>query len=374
MDFPTYTDPTQAQAQASPEYQQQSGAIDAQAGLNQQTYAQNRQDTINSYQSALDQINLGLKQAGINSRASYAGRNLYNAEGDVSGIGQGVGAANVAPYLQSISHLQSAHETNLAKLGTQEAQGRLDIQNQKYSALQGVLGNLRTSARDTYNEQVKASDTAYNRGQDTITNTLNQNKLILDQQKAEVANTLATAKLPNGSIDTAKIQQQQQAKGRTLLRQADLATALKQYGKDALLRIGNQTYLLGAKERLALTSASLTNQQKLNKLNKVGTVGTPGSTGGIKQDASGLSFFGPKNKPWTAAQYAKANNQSIDQILSQSNNPSDKQFVADYRRGIQSVGQQIIDPVTGKTKKLTTADVLKELKGNPQYRTIFGGF
>lgn len=233
MTDPTYTDPTVADAQASTDYTTNAALIDEQAGLNTKTYAQTKQDTINSYQQALDSLNYGLQQAGVSARSQYAGRNLYNAGGDLSGTGQLEGTRLVQPSVNAITNLQVQHESNLNKLATAEQQGGLDIRAKKADLLNSVLTGLRNRAMTTYKDALQA-------------------------KKDEEAQALERAKLPGGAIDTLKVTQEQQAKGRTKLYQKDLANAVKQYGQDAIIRIGDQKFLLSAQERTALAQAKKT--------------------------------------------------------------------------------------------------------------------
>lgn len=349
MAYPTYTEPTQEQAQAAPEYQQQAGLLDQQAALNTKTYAQRRQDTINSYQSALDSINLGLKQAGIQSREQYAGRNLYNAEGDVSGIGQQVGAANVAPYLGQIKNLQTQHESNLAQLGTAEAQSGLDIQNQKFQALQGVLGNLRTSAQNKYNTEV-----------DALNNQIKQEQF--------------QAKLPGGAIDQAKILSDQQKKGRTYLSNPTrLSAAIKQYGKDSVIDIGGRKFLLSAQERNTLARGVKALNKPYYKPSTTptpGTVPVPTKTPTPKgfslttNKVGGLSFF-KNGQAIPAATYAKGLNMSIADVLKNSKDPGDQDFVNTQKALYAAIGSFSPD---GKviTKAMADAALKKD------YAHIYG--
>lgn len=281
-DYPTYTPPTESQAQSDPAYTAQVGALDQQAALNTTSYAQQRQDLINSFQSSLDSINLGLKGAGIQSRGQYAGRNLYNAEGDLSGIGQQVGAANVAPYLGQIKSLNENQSSNLAKVGTAEAQSNLNTQNAKYSALQGVLGNLRTAAEKQYS----VGQDAYNAQQAAL--------------KTEATQELAKAKLPGGKIDVSKIRQGQQAKGRIYLGTTnDVSKYQKANGKDSIFKIGNDYFGLGAKEISSLRNSQLSQQTKVKNLNKKPGPGKPGSVSRSNVFDStgkqiGFGLFNPK--------------------------------------------------------------------------------
>ena len=232
-DYPQYTDPTPDQALASTDYTTGAGQIDQQASLNEQTYAQNRAETIRSYQDTLDNLNFGLKQAGISARGQYSGRNLYNASGSLSGTGELVGTELTQPIVRQMTSAQLGHEQNLARLGTAEAQGRLNVATSKADLLKNVLANLRTGAVDTYNAALKA-------------------------KKEEADAALEASKLPGGAIDTLKTTQDQQAKGRTLLYQKDLANAVKMYGNDAIIKIGNQKFLLSSTERAALAKAKKT--------------------------------------------------------------------------------------------------------------------
>lgn len=206
-------------AEQSPEYTRSAGILDEQAALNEQTYAQNRAETIRSFQDTLDQLNFGLQRAGIQARGQYASRNLYNASGSLSGTGELVGTELTQPISRQILSAQQAHEQNLQRLGTQEAQGRLDIKSKKYDILSGVVDSIR---------RAKAEE---------------------ERQKLELA------MLPGGELDILKLNQEQEAKGRKLLYQKDLAGAVKKYGKDAIIKIGNRKYLLSSEERLALAKA-----------------------------------------------------------------------------------------------------------------------
>jgi len=274
-DYPTYTpptpyaEPTTQDAMTNNEYTTGASLIDQQAGINTATYAQRRQDLINSYQSALDSINLGLREAGVRSREQYAGNNLYDASGEVSGIGQGVGAQNTAPYLNQIGSLQTRHESNLTSLANNESQSTLDTATSKNDLLNTVLNNIRTSAqnrftaaegtaRTTYNSQVDAYDAAVN------------------ARDADAKASLDAAKLPGGRIDTLKIRKEQQAKGRFYLGSpSDVAKAKKQYGNDSIIKIGKDYFILSASERQAMTNAKLTAAKKVKDLNKVPTPRTP---------------------------------------------------------------------------------------------------
>lgn len=217
-------DPTQ-EALASPEYQQNAALLDEQAGLNAKTYAQNRQDIINSYQQTLDSLNYGLKQAGLQARSAYGSRNLYNASGSLSGTGELVGTELTQPITRQFTAAQASHEANLNRLALEEQQGGLSIKAKKADLLSGVVANLRKAKAD------------------------------------EAAAALEASKLPGGQIDTLKVTQDQQTKGRTLLYQRDLADAVKKYGNDAIIQIGKQKFLLSSKERADLAKA----KKDLNK-------------------------------------------------------------------------------------------------------------
>lgn len=257
-DFPTYTDPTSDQALTSTDYTSGAGQIDQQAALNEQTYAQNRASTIRSFQDTLDNLSFGLNQAGLQARGAYAGRNLYNASGSLSGTGELVGTELTQPIVRQMTSAQQAHATNLRQLGTQEAQGRLNVATAKTDLLKSVLANLTTRAKESYNVGVDS----YNAG-------IKQQEAVASAKADEAKAAVEAAKLPGGAIDTLKVTQDQQGKGRTLLYQKDLAPMKAKYGADALIRIGNQTFLLSSKERLDLAKA----KKDLNK-----TTGTGDST------------------------------------------------------------------------------------------------
>lgn len=151
-----YIDPTADQALASSDYTSQAGLLDEQAGLNEQTYARTRQDMIRSYQDTLDNLSFGLKQAGIQARGQYAGRNLYNASGDLSGTGELVGTELTQPIVRQITSAQARQSSDLAGLAQEEAQGRLNLKSKKADLLNNVLTGLRSRAKETYNTTLDA--------------------------------------------------------------------------------------------------------------------------------------------------------------------------------------------------------------------------
>ena len=130
---------TNSAALSSPDYISGASAIDKQAGLNEETFKTNRQRAINSYQQSLDTISNGMRQAGIQARGEYAGRNLYNAGGDLSGTGTIVGGDLLQPSINSLTNLQRSHETNLAEISTAESQSRLNTENAKTNLLNDAL-------------------------------------------------------------------------------------------------------------------------------------------------------------------------------------------------------------------------------------------
>ena len=322
MTEPTYTDPTVADAQASTDYTTNAALIDEQAGLNAKTYAQTKQDTINSYQQALDSLNYGLQQAGVSARSQYAGRNLYNAGGDLSGTGQLEGTRLVQPSVNAITNLQVQHESNLNKLATAEQQGGLDIRAKKADLLNSVLTGLRNRAMTTYKDALQA-------------------------KKDEEAQALERAKLPGGAIDTLKVTQEQQAKGRTKLYQKDLANAVKLYGNDAIIKIGDQKFLLSAQERTALAQAKKT-------LNKGTTTPVVSQQRSNAYDASGkLVGYALYNPKTGQTQYTNlSGNQSID--------PS---IVA----GVGSSPKTTVDPAV-------RADLVGDIQGGATLDQLFNAY
>lgn len=252
-------DTTNSEALNSPDYISGASAIDQQAGLNEQTFKTNRQRAIDTYQQALDSISYGMKQAGIQARGEYAGRNLYNASGDLSGTGTIVGGDLLQPSINSLTNLQRSHETNLAELSTNEAQSRLNTANAKTNLLNDVINNI-----------AKA-------------------------KKAESDAAIEAAKLPGGQIDVAKVRTDQQIKGRQYIGTPKQATELaRKYGSDSILKIGGDLFLLSAKERADLAKARRLPGTKTPKVTKAeldqaynkdlnqfaGVVATSGSGGG----------------------------------------------------------------------------------------------
>jgi len=149
--------------------QQQAGeqqALLGQQQYTQNTYAQQRQGAINSYQDALDQINYGMRQVGVQTREGSAQRGLYDASGQLSGIGQGVASTAIEPLVRqtrTLSERQSGimqgiatEETNalsqitnaLNALPTKYGQAKLDLKNSILAEIKRIAENKASSDKE----------------------------------------------------------------------------------------------------------------------------------------------------------------------------------------------------------------------------------
>lgn len=300
----TYTDPTQDEALASPEYTSQAGLLDEQAGLNEQTYARTRQDTIRSYQDTLDELSFGLKQAGLQARSQYAGRNLYNASGSLSGTGELVGTELTAPITRRITSAQAGHASDLARLAQNEAQGRFDVKAKKAELLSGVLSNLRSRAQATYKDQIDAENAQIEAG----------NEQLVAKAKTRADN----AKLYNGMIE----------KGRTPL-------TLKEANRRRAAGLPVYSY--------RDSNGNLHNFGETPKAAKASGGGTRSTSGGGSTSSSGykvsrnydrttgtytgLTFKSSNGQPVSAFEYSQETGQPLDKVLAGSGDQGDQALV-----------------------------------------------
>jgi len=103
----------------------------------QGSYADLRQQRINTYQDTLDQIKFGMEEVGIQTRAGSASRQLYDASGQLSGIGQGVAARNIAPLTRQLTSTGKQHSLAMESLGRREQEDISGI-NLKIEQLTGL--------------------------------------------------------------------------------------------------------------------------------------------------------------------------------------------------------------------------------------------
>jgi hypothetical protein len=233
MAEPLYTEDQIIQAQRDPTYTQAESLITEDIGQQRtglqgqlsslpQTYAQRRAQTIRSYQDQLDTINQNLANAGIQTRAQYGGRELYNASGEVSGIGQAVGAQNLAPYLTSLRSTSEAQRNALSGLDVEEQQAQQDIQS-KLSGLDVTEKQKKFDLLQSILAPIKAAATKKQEAIDT-----------------ERADTIST-------------RTEQQAKGRTYLSTPKEVAKAKKAGK-TIIKIGKDFFTASPAEMLDLAN------------------------------------------------------------------------------------------------------------------------
>lgn len=315
--------------QDDPTYKEQSNLIDQESNLGQQGFNQQRQqtltssatareDTIRSYQDALDEIRRQRQSVGINFRTGAAQRNLYDASGDVSGIGQNVGAQMIAPLEARTAQLTERHGRNLADLQTRESQALGDINTRQ--AQFGI---------DTQRQRLSLRD-----------------QIIGSLQKA--------------SESQHKERRDQESKGREYLSTPQAVTRARKAGR-TVIKVGRDQFALGPIEEIQ-------QQTRIKNYNKKSTTRAPGDKPDPfkveRNTIGGLSFF-EKGKPVTAAVYAQKNNKSIAEVLRESQDPGDKEYLQDVQELTSRLGTLLPD---GRT--FTKAILTQTLKES--YPHIYG--
>jgi hypothetical protein len=171
---------------AQNELKRQQGAIESSTALQKQQLEQaaaqqradiklsterTRQDLIRSYQDALDVIGYNAKQVGFQTKIGAAQNQLYDASGQLSGIGQNVASNAIQPIMQQTRKLAESQGTNLGRLTQDEqiAYGKLS------TSTQNAIANLDQTSRDSLGQ---------------ITSQLAQIPLQSSKQKADIMKTV----------------------------------------------------------------------------------------------------------------------------------------------------------------------------------------
>lgn len=230
---PPYTDPSFDTTYTDPQYTAVAGALDTELGTTvsgiETSYARRRSDRVRSYQDALDNIQYGMREAGIGLREDYAQRGLYNAGGDVSGVGQLTATRVLDPLLRQARTTSENYASDIAGLEEQRTsdinQTRASYGTRKTDLANQIYQSLRGAARQRFEDTRTQEQIDYERGREA---------------KADMLKD-PTSRLYN------------EAAGRTYIgTPAELKRLTKKYGSDAIVRIGGRAYLRPLEERLSI--------------------------------------------------------------------------------------------------------------------------
>jgi hypothetical protein len=258
-----YTPPTldeaTNQATSSSQYTEQAGLYDTQntqdlntlnnekTGIGQ-SYAQSRQSTINSYQDALDQINYGMRQVGISTRAGSAQRGLYNASGELSGIGQNVASNAIEPLVRQTRMAGERQATAMANLDTNERQAIATVDQ----AIAGLGLKSQQQKLDLKNSIVKSiMDAAQKRQDDALVQANKDRDYNLDVNKANWQQQKDLATMPGTRENQLKVRSEEQAKGRTYVDDPKKLAAIARSGRHTIT-VGKDIFTLSDKEEADL--------------------------------------------------------------------------------------------------------------------------
>lgn len=194
LDSSQYTEGAQA---IDTQVTQDTAALGLQKSTAQQGYAQQRQDTVNAFQDALDAIHESVRQVGIGVRSGAAQRGLYNASGEYSGIGTNIAGEAVQPYVKQIG-----------KQGERQAQQLGNITVNETHTLQGIDDKINALPNTANQEKMKLKQGIV----DSIINLSEKNrKSALDQINTAIDNQLAQDKFNyQGEQDTVNQQTEAQ--------------------------------------------------------------------------------------------------------------------------------------------------------------------
>lgn len=247
-------------------------AYEGQLGDTKNTFANRKQDLIRSYQDTLDQLNFGLRQAGVGLRSSYATRGLYDANGEVSGVGQGVASNVLEPLNRQVIRSGERYRKDVLDLGTEEDSTTADL-----------------------NRKIAGVPLTYDQ------NRLDLKNKLIGSIKDQAAKAEEQAGKPR--VDQLKERTAQQGKGRVYLSNPKaVAEARKKYGADAIFSVGRDTFLLSPKERVAAATSKLDQQLKIKNLNKSTSTRVPTSPSlqrsnvyGPNGQQIGFGLYNPKS-------------------------------------------------------------------------------
>lgn len=243
------------------------------------SYQQQRQNAINSYQDALDQINFGMRQVGIQTRSGAAQRNLYDASGQLSGIGQGVASNAIEPLVRQTRTLGERQAQTLTaidrgeQLAIQRAQAEIDAiptktAQQKYELKNQIIAKIQKTAEE-------------------------QRKLDMETKKFNLDVAKAEASIPGTRSYQLKVRAEQQEKGRQYISTPAQRDALKRAGRN-IIEIDGDAFALSAKEEADLRNIAARTSKSLRTGNGNGTDPNLKVTQADKNDYN-LSVLGLKD-------------------------------------------------------------------------------
>jgi len=261
------------------ETQQRQGLI-GQRGTIKQSYGRSRQDTINAFQDALDAINTQARGVGITTKAGSASRQLYDASGQLSGIGQGVAAEAIAPITQATAKLFRDKGIATTRLN-QDERAELDAVSEQIDALPLASKQARIALKDQIvNGIIKA---AKERQDDELkvfkANRQLHKDLLADIRRADKDALAAEKADPNSRVNIIETRTKQEAKGRTYLSDMQQVQQAKANGQD-VFKIGDDFFTLSAKE-----------QADLNKKRTASRVGVSATTSQADKNQYNLDFM-----------------------------------------------------------------------------------
>lgn len=263
------------------------------AGL---SYAEQRQQAINAYQDALDQINYGMRQVGIQTRATAAQRGLYEAGGGLSGIGQNVAAMAIEPLVrqtrilgakqaQTMAGLTERERLTMERLSTEEkqkigeldtfiqaiptkyAQQKLDLRNQIVKAILDAAARRQAGEYDIYKGE-RAYQFDIQREAQRVAE--KEREFQFDVSKEEFDRAKEMANMPGTRENQLKLRSEEQQRGRHYLGSIKEVQAAQKAGKH-IVKVGVDYFRLSDKEELDLKNVQSQIADRIRKSTSIST-------------------------------------------------------------------------------------------------------
>jgi len=273
---PTYQAPSYDSIYDNPQYQsgmdllgqQQTNAqntLQGQLGTISSQYDVRRGDLIRSYQDAIDSINSSLRQTGIGIRGDYAGRNLYDPNGQVSGLGQGYAAGVLDPIYNTLQQTQSRQGQDINNLAIEQGQEMGGVNQQLANLGTDYASQQQTLANNIYSMIQQAAQSQFQNEQSALDSRREGRRLKMDQRQARDARKQERYGRRQTIIERQRADEDEsyqrelndprsrtynEARGREYLGSMDkVQDAIRKYGRDAVTNVGGNYYLTSPEER-----------------------------------------------------------------------------------------------------------------------------
>lgn len=228
---------------------------------------------------------------------------------------------------------QNAQQTGQQNIGAAKASGAAS----GLSDAQGAFKTPITAAQNDLQSKLATISTTYNVKQDDLTQQLNASVEQLETQAAQYEQQGLSVQA-EGAKQMASMAYEHQQQIDSLAQQfqaADTTAAKQAFTEYIDLVKQDQT-----NQRLDLQEQTLANTEQVDQQRlgiEAKSAGKTSVSPVTTNSAGGLNFTNGAGSPITASDYAKLSGQSLVSLLSQSKDPTDKEFIKNYKVAQQQV-------------------------------------